>query len=124
MNNSGFLLPVEQWNQLNVGPFLLPGINKFVNPRPFNCVGKVLPETYSVDRLAQVVELFVHSAHQRQHNALLRSMELPDPTVDLEIYTLSDQVRDQDLLNQHPNDFLQSSELSLFNTATDFFDDD
>ena len=46
------------------------------------------------------------------------------PIVYLDIFALPDHVRDCFLLSQHPNHFLRRSELSLFGTAPDVFDDE
>ena len=59
----------------------------------------MLPEKSSDDRLAEVVEGYVQSAHQRRYKNPSRSSELPDSVVDLDIYALPDQVRDRVLLS-------------------------
>jgi len=70
-------------------------------------VSNILPARSGVDHLASVVEEFVLSSHQRHTHErdTGRSTELPDPSVDLDISTLPEQIRDQILLNQHPNFF-------------------
>ena len=124
MDESGFILPVERWNVLNLGYFLEPNSYQELNPFPSTRVGDVHPERSSVDRLAEVVEGFVCSAHQCQYKDPSRSYELPDPVNDLDISALPSQVCDQVLLSQRPNHFLRTSELTLFTVATDSFEDD
>lgn len=85
-------------------------------------MGDVFPEISSIDRLTHIAQTYVQSAHKRRHKDPSFSTELPDLTVDLDIYALPDQVCAQVLLHQHPNHFLQSSELSHFDTATNLFD--
>ena len=93
-DESGLLLPPEHWDQLNLVYFLEP-----ISYTPFVRVGDILPRRSSVDRLAEVVEGYVQSAHQRPYKDPSRSSELPDPVVDLDIYDLPDQVCDRVLLS-------------------------
>ena len=55
-----------------------------------------------------------------------QTSDLPEPTLDLNIFDLSVQVRDRVLLQQKPNNFLQTSELILFVPPKDneYFDKD
>ena len=100
MDESGLLLPIEHWNVLHLGHFLRPNSYTELNSRPSVRVGDVLPATTSIDRLAGVVEDFVHSSHQRQGRDPVCSTKLPDPTVDLDISLLPDLVCDRILTNQ------------------------
>ena len=63
MDESGFFLPVEPWNVLDLGSFLKLNSYRELNPFPSTRVGDVHPEQSSVDRLAEVVEGYVHSVH-------------------------------------------------------------
>ena len=123
---SGYLLPVGDWNPLNLGHFLVPNSKDTLNPRPATRVGDVLPERSPVDHLAAVVETFVRSTHQRygDDRDTSQSTELPDPTVDLDIYALPDQVRDRIFLHQRPNHFLRRHDLSHFTLANDTYVDE
>ena len=100
VNASFFLLPIEDWDPLNLGYFLVPDFLGTLNKRPATRVGDIFPERSSVDHLAEVVEESVISSHQRhgQERDTGRTTELPDPTVDLDIYTLPDQVRNRILI--------------------------
>ena len=99
VDESGFVLPVERWNVLNLGSFLKPNSYQVLNPFPSTRVGDVHHERSSVDKLADVVEGYIHSAHQRPYKDPSRSSELPDPVIDLDIFDLPPQVRDRDLLS-------------------------
>ena len=109
---------------MNLGHFLKPNSFRELNPFPSIRVGDVHPVRSSVDRLAEVVETFVHSSHQRQYKDPNRSSELPDPTIELDISNLPTQVRERVLLSQRPNHFLRASELTLFTVAADSFAED
>ena len=50
VDESGFLLPVERWDVLNLGHFLKPNSFRELNPFPSIHVGDVHPERSSVDR--------------------------------------------------------------------------
>ena len=91
------------------------------NSQPSVRKGDILPEKSSVNQLAEVVEGYSQSAHQRQYKDPSRSSELPDPVVVLDIYDLPPQVRDRVLMSQRPNHFLRTNEPSLFDFATNFF---
>ena len=79
-----------------------------------------------VDHLAEVVETFVCSSHQSHGDErdTSWSTELPDPTIDLDIYALPKQVHDRILLHQRPNHFLRCHDLSHFTVANDTYIDE
>ena len=52
---SGYFLPVDEWDPLNLGYFLVPNSFGTLNKRPANHLGDILPERSSVDHLAEVV---------------------------------------------------------------------
>ena len=58
-------MPVNNWNPLNLSYFFVPNSLGTLNKRPATRVGDVLPERSSVEHLAEVVETFVRSSHQR-----------------------------------------------------------
>ena len=105
MDESGLLLPPEDWNPLNLVYFLNPDSFNVLDSWPSARVGDILPGTSSIDKLASVVRDYVRSAHQHQYKDPGCSSELPDPVVDLDIYDLPDQVHDCVLMSQHPNHF-------------------
>ena len=49
VNESGFILPVERWNVLNLGSFLKPDSFRELNPFPSIRVSDVHPERSSVN---------------------------------------------------------------------------
>ena len=124
MDYSKLFIPPQNWTQQNLAYFLKPNSYTVVNSRQFPSVGHVISATFGIDKLAGIVESYVQSAHQRNKKNHVRSTELSDLIVDLDIlFLLLDQVYDLILTYQQPNHNLRSSVLYLFVTATIVFDD-
>ena len=85
----------------------------------FSLVGNVFPERCSVDRLADVFEIYIQPGHEHQHKDPMQSSDLSDPIVDLDIYALPVQVCAWILLQQRPNHFFLDIELNISGTAAD-----
>ena len=119
--HSGYplLLLLYHWNPLDLGPFLCPtGVTPtLVNSTPDHLlVGDIDPPKNDIDKLVNVLHDYVRSSHESSIKDPIVSCDLPDDTVDLDLYitTLSTEIQDQIHLSQQPNYFMRHSELTLF----------
>ena len=62
VDESGFLLTPEHWDQINLGYFFQPDPHTKLNSRPSARTDDILPGTSNIDQLGSVVEDYVQSA--------------------------------------------------------------
>ena len=60
----------------------------------------MLPENTSIEKLADIIKNNINSNHERTYKDSHRLSNLLEPTVDLDICALPDQVHDRVLLQQ------------------------